>query len=250
MYYLYNQGLGSIFITIYAFGIRRREFPQFTKETSTKMLLLGFLLSLALVATTFGLNLSTSVNYGFLVKGGVIFGPLLALLFLSEKLSHIKLILIPTFLVGAYFISTQGQTLIPHTGDILIIISAFFFSITDVLMKKLTGHWHHDIVASFRGLLTSAFLFLFVVVFVRNFSTNVPMIYLIVSGLLVASGQIMLLKTISLSSVSYLSLMTMITPIIVTAIGFFVLREPFTMMHVLGGVIILISGYLVQKHNI
>ncbi len=250
LYLMYYQGIASIILFSYSFDLKKQKMEKLKREDILKIILLGFGVSVAIVISTIGLKLSTSINYSFIIKSGVVFGPLSAFFFLNERLSKVKIVLMPIFLLGVYLISTDGQAIIPERGDVLILISASIFSLTDILMKKLTNTIQSDIVAALRGLSVTFFLFVFSLIFVGSLSPNISPLYIIISGILAATTQFFLLKTISLSSVSYLSMMTMAAPVIVSVIGFFFMKEPFTIMHVIGGAVIIVSGLLVEKYKI
>lgn len=253
VYVMYYYAVASIVICFYTFPIKRRKIKSLSRYDIKIFLLMGSIISLAFAIAMFGLSKTTSINYGFIIKSTVIFGPLLASLFLGEKFSKKKILLIPLFFIGVYLISTQGETLILGKGDALILSAAFLFSSSDVLMKKLTKRLSFDLVATFRILSTLFFVFILVNIFVRDLSLNIPTFYfiiVIISGLISGIAQLFLLKTIDLSSISYLSMMTMMAPFFVVLIAFFFLGESFTIIHFIGGIIIIICGVLVQKYKI
>jgi len=101
------------------------------------LLSIGVLLGISVSLGNVGLKLSTSINYGFLVKSSVVFTTLLAVIFLKESWSKAKASLLLLFLIGAYLMTTQGKVLIPRLGDLLIITSAFFISSSAILQKPL-----------------------------------------------------------------------------------------------------------------
>ena len=250
LYFLYYQAIATVIICFYTFLVRKHSIRVIDLKAIYKITAAGLLIAIALYTTTYGLKLSTSINYGFIIKSGVIFGPILAFYFLQEKLSRGKLFLMITFILGLYLLTTGGELVIPQKGDILIFISALFFSSSDVLLKKLTNNLPSSIVASARGFAATIFLFLLILLSSKSFTFNIPVVYLLVSGVIAAIAQLLVLKVISLSSISYLSLMTMLAPVMVSFSGAFFLKEPFTLWHLVGGSIIIVSGILVQKKGI
>ncbi|MBI3385454.1 DMT family transporter [Candidatus Gottesmanbacteria bacterium] len=235
LYFLYYQAIATVIICFYAFLVRKHNARAIDLKAIYKIAAAGLLIAIALYTTTFGLKLSTSINYGFVIKSGVIFGPILAFYFLKEKLSLGKIFLMTTFILGLYLLTTGGRMLIPQKGDILIFISALFFSCSDILLKKLTNNLPSSIVTSARGFAATIFLFLLILISAKSFTFNVPLGYLLFSGVMAAIAQLLVLKVISLSSVSYLSLMTMLAPVIVSFSGALFLKEPFTLWHLVGG---------------
>ncbi len=250
LYYLYYQAIATVLISGYAFFVQKHHIRIVNLKAFYKIIGTGLLIAVALYTTAYGLKLSTSINYGFIIKSGVIFGPLLAFLFLKEKLSFSKILLMISFLVGLYLVTTGGKLIIPQKGDLLILISALFFCFSDILLKKLTDKLPSSVVTSTRGISVSIFLFLLIFISGKNFTFDIPLTYLLISGVFAAAGQLMVIKALSLSSVSYVSLMTMLAPLIVSLSGAFFLSEPFTVWHLLGGSIIIASGIMVQKKDI
>jgi len=250
IYMLYYQCVAFGFLFIYTFIIRKQKLNFLNRKNIKNLLIFSFIISLGLIASIFGLEMSTSINYGFILKSTVIFGPLLAFFFLNEKLSKIKIVLIPIFLLGVYLVSTNGGVIIPQRGDILILTAAFLFSVTDVLVKRLTKNIDVNSLVVSRGFLITFFMFIFSIIFVKDLTPNIPFIHLLTAGFIAAGSQLFLLKTIAECSVSYLSMMTMAVPVIVSILGLIFLKENMSLFQIIGGIIIIISGILTQKKNI
>ncbi len=250
IYGMYRLVIGFIILTFYVSIIRKQKLHLPNRTNIRNLLSMGVFLSLGFLAAIFGLEMSTSINYGFIIKSSVIFTPTLAFFFLDENFSKTKIFLIPTFIFGIYLISTNGKLIVPHKGDMLILLGAFCFSIANIISKKLTKKMNSNNIAIYRNLITACFFFVFSLIFLRNLIPNVPFLYLIIAGIISGIADLFLMKTIDISSVSYLSMMSVITPIIVSVISFLFLKESFTIIQAIGGIIIIISSVLVQKKNI
>ena len=68
-----------------------------------------------------GTALTSAVNVGFLGKFATVITIFLAWLFLKEKLTKSKVVAAVIMIVGVFLITTKGQVIIPHPGDILIL---------------------------------------------------------------------------------------------------------------------------------
>jgi len=82
-----------------------------------------------------GLQQSTAINYSFLSQTTVFFTPILAFFFLKEHLKPHKTALIFLLPFGAYLVSTNGQLIIPQTGDLYILLGAIAVSVSVILTK-------------------------------------------------------------------------------------------------------------------
>ena len=74
--------------------------------------------------------------------------------------------------------------------------------------------------------------------------------FVLISAILSTLTIIYLNKLLNLATASYATMMTMVVPVIVTVLGLIFLKEPINIFQILGGIIIIISGILVQKKNI
>jgi len=88
--------------------------------------LAGFFNLSAMLIGTYSLLLSTIINCSFVTKCGLIFVIILAFFFLQEKITKEKILLMVVFILGTYLVVTGGKLIIPHFGDLLILLAAFF----------------------------------------------------------------------------------------------------------------------------
>jgi|SaaInlStandDraft_4_1057021.scaffolds.fasta_scaffold140474_1 drug/metabolite transporter (DMT)-like permease len=144
--YAFNQGmnpyvfsyqsliLSAIGLLIYS----KKTKAKFTKKHVKYMIFLGILANgIGSLFSAYGLKLSNSTNYGFLIKTTLIFAIVFSTILLKEKITSKKIGFGLLLLFGAYLISTAGMNLIPNPGDIFIIIAAGFYSLVSILSKKM-----------------------------------------------------------------------------------------------------------------
>ena len=205
-------------------------------------MLVGF----AWIADTWGLKLTTSINYSFIIKSGFVFSIIFAYIFFGEKITKHKMYLIILFLVGVYFLTTGGTSIIPKAGDLLVILAALFYSGSTIMQKNLVKQLDSDIVAWIR---TSSAVFVLGIflsfIHLQNFAIVEP-VYIVIVGALLALTTIYLNKALTVSSVTYLTMMTMTVPVLNVLLGTLVLHESITSIQLVGGVIILLSAGVVQ----
>jgi drug/metabolite transporter (DMT)-like permease len=215
------------------------------------------LVSIALVGSVlanitgyYGLEHSSSVNYGFLIKSAVIFTVILAYLFLDEHISHHKLVLLFGLIAGVYLVTTQGKGIVPSRFDLLIIVSAFFYASSNTIAKSVLYDVDPQIVAFFRTCGGVMLLGAALALAGQPIFTVIRYDLVLVTGSLLACMQMVMYRALRITSVSYLSMMSMMTPVIVTVLGIAFLKESFTAVQAVGGMLILVCGVFIYKKNI
>lgn len=206
---------------------------------------------LAGIFASYGLKLSTAINFGFLIKGATAFTVLFAYFFLKEPLSKVKLFFVGVLLFGAYLLSTGGQTITPHIGDVLILLAAACYSVRAVISRKvIKKDIHPDLVSFF-----SAFM---------GFIVVAPVAWLITGSLfttklfvpiyLVSLSQTMLFiyinKTLSVASASYMTMLSMMTPVIVAVFALPFFKENLNLVQIVGATLIVLGGIATEKFKV
>jgi len=243
--------IAALLIFLYTSFFKAKYYKTINRKNIYWILLAGTAgAGLGGILSFIGLNLSTSINYGFIIKTSTIFSILFAFIFLKEKLSWYKGVLSAVLLVGAYLISTGGVRLVPHIGDILIIASGICFSIANVIMRFLRKRAHPDVLTAFRLLFASLFALGFALIIGSDiFNFEYP-ILTILGGISTGIQMILITRALQVTTVSYVTMMTMLTPVLVAFLGIIMLGEILNIYHVLGGIIIIISGILISKTDI
>jgi len=236
---------GSIFLWIYIilkgnFKIQRKDIP--------KMLALGIIGNgLSLLLGNMGLKLSTASNFGFIIKTSVFFNIIFSTMYLKDKLTVKRVILLLTLLVGAYMISTGGSSYIPQIGDILIFLAAACIAFTAVFSTKLLKNNSPEYLSVFR-LTISMPVLLIAAYFVHDDIIQVSfMPYTAFLGLNLVFILILLYKTIQIRSAAYMSMMSMMYSVFVVVLGFLFIGEVLNLIQMLGGLVIIISIVLIEK---
>ncbi len=213
-----------------------------------------------------GIALTDAINAGFLFKLTVVTTTFFAWLLLKEKMSWTKVVVIIIMLSGAYLLTTKGQTLYPKIGDLFILGACFSWSLGNVMVRKILRDHpvKPDVVTIqkpaaglpvFLGLLGFSVFFpeklgnLSQILACCEFSPAV-MPYALLSGFCLAMAWIFLYRTLKISTASYLTLMSMVTPILVSVLAISFLGERFVWVQVLGAVMILLSGLAIYFSDI
>ncbi len=243
--------VAAIILLVYILIFQKNTLRLVHRQDMRKLLLIAFIgTAVANTLGYYGLEHSTSVSYGFLVKTAVFFTIVLSHFLIDEKIDSHKIILMIALLAGVYLITTKGVALVPNRFDILIVMSAFFYALANTVAKTVLRDIPADVVALFRLTFGAFFLLLLMPLFCRNFYVVVDYNLVIVTGILLAMMQIMLYRTLQITSACYLSMMSMATPLIVTIIGVFILKESFSAVQTVGGALIIVSGILIHGKDI
>ncbi len=207
----------------------------------------GFFLISAYLTSTYGLRFTTSVNYSFIIKSNLIFVPILAFFFFQEKITKEKIFLAFTFFSGIYLVTTRGQFILPHFGDLLIVVAAFFFSSFSIINKKLAKILEPEIISW--GVTSCAAIFALILIFILkvNVFSSIGLLFVFLSGLTEALIILFINKTIRITSMTYYVMMTMFVPVINLILGILFLNETISFIQLVGGIVLIISGIMVQR---
>jgi drug/metabolite transporter (DMT)-like permease len=247
-----SQFLVVLFVGLYLLSFRRKTFKTITKKSLPWLLSFGAIGSgLGIGISYIGLNLSTATNYGFVIKSAMIFTIIIAhFMHNDDKISKAKILLGSIFLIGIYFLSTNGNLLMPNNGDILILFGAFLFGISNNIIKVLTKYKiNSEVLVFFRMLGAFIVSVIFVIISKHSIFTPQYTIMLVGSAIVTIIYLYAINKTIDLSSPSYLSMMSMIVPIFVTILGIIFFKESLSLFQIFGGSLIIISGIFLERNR-
>ncbi len=243
--------VAAVIISVITLATRRHALSGLRRQYLVPLLSIALVGSvLANISGYYGLEQSSSVNYGFLIKSAVIFTVVLAYLFLDEHVSHHKLVLLAGLIAGVYLVTTQGKGIVPSRYDLLIILSAFFYASSNTIAKSVLFDIEPQIVAFFRTCGGVVLLGAALALAGEPLFEVVRYDHVVVTGIILACMQMVMYRALRITSVSYLSMMSMMTPVIVTVLGIVFLKESFTAVQTAGGCLILICGVFIYKKKI
>jgi len=213
--------------------------------------------SLAMV----GIALTDAVNAGFLVKFTTVTTILFAWVMLKERLSALKLVTVILMLLGVFLLTTRGQTLIPRPGDIFLLAACVCWSLGSVLIRKFLKDQplNPDVVTMQKPLASFPILLVLVGIALayvtlsgtqdKLFSCctmkSADLIYGLLTGFCLAMAWIFVYRTLKVSTASYLTLMSMLTPLIVSVLAILFLGESLVWIQMVGAGLILVSGIVI-----
>lgn len=213
-----------------------------------------------------GIQLTTAINAGFLFQFDIALTIIFAWLLLKEKLDVTKILMLILILIGTFLLTTNGQWIVPHLGDIFILLASAFFALTTVLLRKLFKgrDLDPDIASFFRPLVGLSFLLLIVAssplyptevqhLFVINLFDFRYIVYVFFTSLFVVGTLVFLNRTLKIASASYTAMMASVTPIIVAILAFVFLQETMSLIQAIGALFIVAASFVthvvkVDKH--
>lgn len=237
--------------------------PQKYQElvSTPRHILVGILLANAIhfgLGGTFnfvGTSLASAVNVGFLGKFAMVSTLIFAWFLLKEKLTKSKLIASLLLIIGVFLVTTKGQMIIPHTGDILIILACVFWSLGNVMLRRVLKNnpVSGELVSFLRPVIGLPVLFFFYFisplfpkavqpVFAVNLFDLRYLNYVVGSALFSSLLAIFLYRTLKVASASYMTMMSMMTPVMVSLMAIIILGEEMMMIQVVGAILIVLSG--------
>jgi drug/metabolite transporter (DMT)-like permease len=191
---------------------------------------------------------------------------LFAWLLLEEKISVYKLGILCVMLIGAYLLTTKGERLLPKVGDLFILGACICWSLGNVLVRKIlkTQQVNADVVTMQKPLAGLPLFLVFsgIVNFFPEILGNLDIVldccilsgqhslYAFGSGIFLALAWIYLYRTLNIATASYMTLMSMATPIIVSGFALTFLDESLNWIQVVGAGMIILSAVGIYNSDI
>jgi drug/metabolite transporter (DMT)-like permease len=213
-----------------------------------------------------GIALTEAINAGFLVKLATVTTTLFAWIILHERLTRLKVATVIVMLCGAYLLTTRGQAILPQVGDLFILGACFCWSLGNVLVRKFLKSQavKADAVTLQKPIagLPVLLVLLGISFYLTTTYTKLPKVlaccdfspqywpYALVSGFCLAMAWLYLNRTLKVATASYMTLMSMVTPVIVGVLALVFLGETLVWVQVIGAGMILVSGVVVYYSDI
>jgi drug/metabolite transporter (DMT)-like permease len=231
---------------------RKREVTSAARHWKI-MLSLGCLLALGWVLLFNSMKLITIGNAVLLNYTAPIFVALLAPLVLKEKLEKSTLLALAISVVGIGVIAYQQNLQISGPdgfnplGVILGLLSGLAYAGFVIVSKKALSSFSSLVVAFYSYSVASIFLLPFVIG--TDFSPDLaPWILLLVLGVLNTAFAVTLyLKGLGMIKAQKAVVFTYLEPASAVVFGFLFLAQPPTPLMLVGGLLILIAGYIVAS---
>lgn len=202
-----------------------------------------------------GIALTTAINAGFLMKFSLVTTLIIAWIILKEKMTLSKSIAALVSFFGVFLLSTQGRLIVPQIGDLIIILACLSWSIGNVMLRKILKNnpVSGEVVSFLRPLTGFPLILLFIAfspiypselqgVFKVDFFNLTYFGYVMIAGMLVAMLTLFLNRTLKVASASYMTMMSMMTPVFVSILALSFLGEKMVPIQIIGAILIILSG--------
>lgn len=206
-----------------------------------------------------GIQLTTAVNAGFLTQFGTVTTILFAWILLKEKITITKLLTIFVIMLGTFLLITKGQLIIPHSGDLLLLLACICWGLGAVMVKKSlsTTKIHPDIVSFLRPAAGIPILLFFIMlmpfyppVLQKAFQFNLLDLrhieYIFFNAVFLTGTWLFANRTLRFASASYTVMMSSITPILVALLAIIFLSERIDRIQLIGIFLIIASSFFTQ----
>jgi len=243
-----GSGISAAFFSLVflIFSKKIEEVKRLDRKDLTRIFILGlsvgFFFRLILF---FGQSLTTATNAGFLLRIAPLFALIFGYIFMREFITKKHVLMMLIMLFGVYLLTTEGKLTL-NLGDILLIsggvIVGFDQAFSRKMMKKGIAP---DVLTSLTMITGGTLLYLFVIIF-SSFSLLGWEIYLL-SGLLIFLS--VFARNLGLRHIkaSIASSILLLNPVFTAIMGIGLLHEEITLLQLLGGIIILLGGYLIIR---
>lgn len=204
-----------------------------------------------------GVALTSAINAGFLSKFALVTTIFFAWFLLKERLTSSKILVVLAMIVGSYLISTKGQSIVPQVGDLLVLLACVAFSLGNVLIRRTLRDEvvSADIVSFLRPVAGIPIFLLFILlsplypvavseVFQVNYFDFSYFPYVLGSGVFTALLWLYLNRTLQVATASYMTMMSMMTPVFVAILAIWLLGEVIAPAQILGGLLIIFAGII------
>ena len=222
-------------------ALRPKVLQQFSRELVGKGLLIGMALGSGYIFQTLGLERTTPAITGFITGLYVVFTPLIASIFLKERLTKVMWGYVLLAVIGLGILSVKGWRI--GLGEIFVLISAVLFAVHIILL----GSWSKNFDAyALTVIQLIGCAFLASIPAVLNGYTAPPDTQVwgvIIFTALFATAFAFVIQTWSQARISTTKVAVILTMEVVFAalFSFMYGMEPFTWRLAIGGTLVLIA---------
>ncbi|MEA3254526.1 MAG: DMT family transporter [Candidatus Altiarchaeota archaeon] len=243
-----GSGLSAAFFSsvFLIFSKKIEEVKRLDRKDLTHILILGLVVGFFFrLILFFGQSLTTATNAGFLLRTAPLFALMFGYIFMREFITKKHMLMMLIMLSGVYLLTTGGK-LIPNLGDLLLISGGVIIGFDQAFSRKMMRKGvAPDVLTSLTMITGGILLYLFVIIF-SSFSFIGWEIYLL-SGLLIFLS--VFARNLGLRHIKagITSSILLLNPVFTAIMGIGLLHERITSLQLLGGVIILLGGYLIIR---
>lgn len=202
------------------------------------------------IVEVFALKYSTALNYSLLIRSVTLFTIIFSALFLKDRITVKKIILVVLIFVGTFLLITNGQHISFSKGDIFVLIEAMLLSLGNGILSKIATNRMSPRVSSSAS---SIFGFLPIgLIALFKGAISIPQMPILVLLFAIINIFIITFRFLAIknATASYVTMIFSLTPIMVFLMAVSFLGETITSIQLVGGILIILAGILTEKLNI
>jgi drug/metabolite transporter (DMT)-like permease len=241
---------------------KRAHFLKGWKKNIWLLLFIGLIFSLNQVLFFIGYSLSGAINGSLTQKTTVFFGIILGFLILKERVTKLQIVFSAVLFLGLTISITQFFTLVNITNTILIgvgilLLITFLWMVGHTLTKPIFSRNEATPIQMvfIRNFLSGVILIsTYLIIFTPNLNIFIEptnLLFFFTMGSVYGAGLVCWYLTLSYINISKATTIFAPTPITSAIFATLILGENFTIAHLLGTVLIIVSIIIIvnQKDN-
>ncbi len=227
------------------------------KKNKLVLIYVGLTFGIGQLLFTIGYYYAGPINGSLAQKSTVIFSLIFSFLIIKEKISKTQIIFSLILFLGLIFTVTQGSfnVLEFNIGVSMLLILAAMWTLAHVITKKyildVKNSTSTQIVFIRNAISSIILLASFFILFSSSaeflFKNPINMLYYFLMGFIYSCGLFFWYKTLSLLEPSKATILVSPTPIITAIFSVLLLGEIFTIYHLIGSLIVMISIVIIVR---
>lgn len=201
-----------------------------------------------------GLSYTTATNAAFIMSLSSVSAVMFAYFLLREKAPQHFYIVVLLMIVGVYLVSTKGESILPHKGDLIILGLVFLIGFMQVYGKKVLRELSVLETSFGRTFFGMLFLGSLIPVFAPQGFSSIPDTYtwllILANGVAFGGGILTFYKALQVEGASNSAMFALLVPVVTAALGRILLGEFLTPVQIAGGVIIISGSLLISRIKI
>jgi len=226
------------------------------KDNIKLLVLIGLTFTFIPILLYIGYELAGPTNSCIILKCEIIFGLLFGFLILNEKVTKIQLIFCFILFIGLIFALTQGfSNLIDlNIGVLILIVSVALFTLIHTLTKVKfdRNEFYPTQIVFIRNLMSGILLLVSYIIIsplenLQIILTPNNFIFFLFMGLDYGLSLYLWYKTLTYIQIGTATVINSLTPFSAAFFSFILLRDVFTIFHLIGIIIIIISIIIIVR---
>ncbi len=231
------------------------------KKNIWLLIIIGIIFGLNQLLFFIGYNLAGAINGSLTQKTSVFFGLVFGVLILKEKITKTQVVFSILLFFGLFLAITQGSFTTVYNVDVIfgvliLLFITFLWMLGHTLTKSMfdRNEMTPTQMVFVRNIMSGIILIIiYFIVFpidkLALFNDPVNIFFFIAMGVVYGSGLFCWYKTLSYLDVSKATIVIAPTPIVTSIFASFILGEIFTVFHLIGTFLVIISIIVIVKQK-